>query len=121
VKFKIDENLPVETAEVLRDAGFDAATVWDEALAGSDDITIASRVRSEDRILVTLDLDFANIRAYPPEEHPGFIVLRLRRQDKENAVAVMNRVTLALRHRSPARELWIVEEDRIRFRQGRPS
>jgi predicted nuclease of predicted toxin-antitoxin system len=59
LKFKTDENLPVEAAAVLRDAGFDAETVWDEALAGSEDATIADRVRTEGRILVTADLDFA--------------------------------------------------------------
>lgn len=121
MRFKTDENLPVEAAAVFRDAGHDAETVWDQELAGKDDATIASRVRGEQRILVTADLDFANIRAYPPEDHPGLIVLRLKRQDKANAVAVMKRVALALDHRSPEGELWIVEEDRIRFRQGRSS
>jgi hypothetical protein len=31
---------------------------------------------------VTLDLDFANIRAYPPGKHAGIVVLRLKHQDK---------------------------------------
>ncbi|MBL8291485.1 MAG: DUF5615 family PIN-like protein [Bryobacterales bacterium] len=119
MRFKTDENLPVEAAAVFRDAGYDAETVWDEELAGKDDAAIASKVRTEQRILVTADLDFANIRAYPPEDHPGLIVLRLKQQDKVNAIAVLKRVALALGHRSPERELWIVEEDRIRIRQGR--
>jgi predicted nuclease of predicted toxin-antitoxin system len=66
VRFKIDENLPAEAAGILRGAGFDADTVEDEDLSRADDDTVAGRSRSEDRILVTLDLDFANIRAYPP-------------------------------------------------------
>ncbi|MBS1824201.1 MAG: DUF5615 family PIN-like protein [Acidobacteria bacterium] len=118
MKFKTDENLPAEAAAVLREAGFDAETVWDESLNGSDDGTISNRARSERRILVTMDLDFANIHAYPPEIYPGLIVLRLRSQDKLNVEAVMRRVVLALRLRSPREELWIVEEDRIRYRQG---
>jgi predicted nuclease of predicted toxin-antitoxin system len=65
VKFKIDENLPVEAAGTLRDAGFDAETIRDEDLSGADDEIVASMVRSEGRILLTLDLDFANIQAYP--------------------------------------------------------
>ena len=81
MKFKIDENLPAEAA-VLRGAGFGAATVGDEDLLGADDETIVGTSRSEDRILVTLDLDFANTRAYPPGEHAGIIVLRSKRQDK---------------------------------------
>jgi predicted nuclease of predicted toxin-antitoxin system len=71
VKFKIYENLPAEAAEILKSAGFDAHTVADEDLAGAHDETVAGASRSEDRILVTLDLDFANIRAYPPGEHAG--------------------------------------------------
>jgi len=118
VKFKTDENLPAEAAATLRASGFDAETVWDENLSGSDDQMIATRARNEGRILVTLDLDFANIQAYAPHEHPGIIVLRLKRQDKATVVAYMRRIAAALHRRSPGGELWIVENNRIRFRQG---
>jgi hypothetical protein len=67
--------------------GFDAGTVWDENLAGSDDDEIAERIRSEGRVLLTLNLNFANVREYPPDQYPGIIVLRLRTQDKETVVA----------------------------------
>jgi len=77
-------NLPVETASIFREQGFEAETVGDESLSGADDAAIANRVRVEIRILVTLDLDFSNIRAYPPEEYAGIIVLRLKTQDKPN-------------------------------------
>jgi len=118
VKFKTDENLPIEAASTLRQYGFDAETVWDESLSGADDRTIANRVREEGRILVTLDLDFANIHAYPPELYSGIIVLRLKGQDKETVVAYVRRVALVLGQRDPKGELWIVQRDRIRFRQG---
>ena len=78
MKFKTDENLPVEAAATLRNAGFDVETVPEENLSGLDDETIVARVRGEGRVLLTLDLDFANIRAYPPDQHPGIIVLRLK-------------------------------------------
>lgn len=81
MRFKIDENLPAEAAEILQGAGFVADTVGDENLSGTDDETLASTSRSEGRILVTLDLDFANIRAYPPGEHAGIIVLRVKHQN----------------------------------------
>jgi predicted nuclease of predicted toxin-antitoxin system len=119
VKFKIDENLPVETAEILKKSGFSADTVADEDLSGSDDEAVASRSRSEGRILVTLDLDFANIQAYPPGTHSEIIVFRLKRQDKATLLAYVRRLAAALPHRSPAGELWIVGGNRIRFRQGR--
>ena len=44
MKFKVDENLPVAAASLLREQGFEAVTVSDEALSGADDETIADRV-----------------------------------------------------------------------------
>ena len=116
MKLKIDENLPADCAVILRDAGLEADTVFDERLVGADDSVIASRSRAEDRILATLDLDFSNIRAYPPSQHAGIIVLRPKRQDKRIVLMLMGRLILALAHRAPTGELWIVEANRIRFR-----
>jgi predicted nuclease of predicted toxin-antitoxin system len=118
VKFKIDENLPAEAAEILRGGGFVADTVADEDLSGTDDETVANLSRLEGRILVTLDLDFANIRAYPPGEHAGIIVLRMKHQDKPTVLAHVRRLATVLANRNPAGELWIVDTNRIRFRQG---
>ena len=118
MKFKIDENLPAETAETLRQSGFVADTVAEEDLSGSDDETVVARSRTGDRILVTLDLDFANIRAYPPGAHSGIIVLRLKRQDKTTVLSYVRRLATALATRSPHGELWIVDGNRIRFRES---
>jgi predicted nuclease of predicted toxin-antitoxin system len=118
VKFKTDENLPIEAAATLRELGFEAETVWDEDLSGADERLIAARARTEGRILVTLDLDFANIYAYPPDQHAGIIVLRLKTQDKATVVSYLKRTAAAMDRRSPVGELCVVQEDRIRFRQG---
>ncbi len=116
MRLKIDENLPDECAEILRQGGFEADTVADERLSGADDAAIAVRSQIERRVLITLDLDFANIRAYPPAEYSGIIVVRSKRQDKHSVLALMQRIGLVLTNRDPAGELWIVEPDRIRFR-----
>lgn len=116
MRFKLDENLPAEAAGVLRDSGFGADTVGDERLSGAADEMVASASKAERRILVTLDLDFANIRAYPPGEHPGIIVLRVKHQDKPSVLGCVRRLAIALMLRDPAGELWIVEGNRIRFR-----
>jgi len=118
LKLKIDENLPSECAGILRGGGFEADTVADERLTGAEDSVIAVRSRAEGRVLITLDLDFANIRAYPPAEYAGIVVLRLKRQDKHAVLALVRRAALVLANRAPEGELWIVEPDRIRFRMG---
>ena len=41
MRFKFDENMPVEAAELFRNAGHDAATVLEQSLGGQPDPNIA--------------------------------------------------------------------------------
>jgi predicted nuclease of predicted toxin-antitoxin system len=66
MRFKIDENLHDDVADLLIKAGHDAKTVHDEGLRGCDDTLLAQHCIAEARVIVTLDLDFADIRAFPP-------------------------------------------------------
>ncbi|MEW6102587.1 MAG: DUF5615 family PIN-like protein [bacterium] len=116
MQFKIDENLPIEVAKLLVNAGYDAKTVKEQQLQGVEDSILAELCKSEHRILVTLDTDFSDIRAYPPEEFSGIIVLRLKTQAKHYIVKVMKGI-IPLIVREPLRQhLWIVEEIKIRIR-----
>jgi len=54
MKFKIDENLPIEVAEILVNAGHDAVTVWDEHLVGASDTAIAAACLEEKRLMIFL-------------------------------------------------------------------
>jgi len=116
MKFKVDENLPVELAEQLRAARHDALTVNDQGLKGSQDSDLARVCKSEERILVTLDTDFADLRLYPPEKHSGLLVLRLARQDKPHVLAVFRRILKVLAEEPIVGHLWVVDEVRIRIR-----
>ena len=84
MRFKVDENLPPFIAARLRNAGFDAMTVAEQSVSGMKDERLAPLCAKEDRILVTLDLGFGDIRAYPPGTSPGFIVFRLDGQDRSD-------------------------------------
>ena len=118
MRFKIDQNLPAESAILLHEAGFEADTVDDEKLSGADDSVISECARVDGRVLVTLDLGFADIRSYPPQEYPGIVVIRCKTQGKIILLAMLRRVLLLLRQRSPEGQLWVVEPDRVRFREG---
>lgn len=67
-------------------------------------------------MLVTLDLDFADIRRYPPIEYSGIIVLRPRCK----MIPAIERLTVQLvrllEGASPAGQLWIVDESHVRIR-----
>ena len=116
MRFKTDENLPEEFAEILRAAGWDALSVIEQQLGGNVDPQIAAICRSESRVLVTLDLGFGDIRTYPPSDYAGMIVLRPSSQDKRSVLAIANRLVMALRELPIDGELWVVDDRRIRIR-----
>lgn len=116
MRFKVDENLPVEVAELLREASHDAVTVLEQAMGGQSDLLVADVVRSEERALITLDLDFSNIRRFPPRQFHGLIVLRLTAHDKPRIVSVVKRLMPLLNEEDLRGKLWIVDEIAVRIR-----
>jgi len=115
LKFKVDENLPEAAARILRDAGFDAETVLNEELGGTSDTALASVCKEEGRALITLDLDFSDIRTYPPSEYPGFIVLRIHNHSILHVSAIMEKVVGLLQREKLAGTIWSVDERRVRI------
>jgi predicted nuclease of predicted toxin-antitoxin system len=113
---KIDENLHDDVAVLLAAAGHDAHTVHAEGLRGSGDPALAEHCRVEGRALVTLDLDFADIRAYPPADYAGFVVLRVGDQSRRHILNVMAQVVALLQRQSVKGRLWIVSEAGVRIR-----
>lgn len=116
MKFKIDENLPTEFAEILQECGYDAMTVYQQKLKGEKDPILLEICQQEGRILITLDLDFANIKNYPPEQFLGIIVFRVSRQDKPYLLSILQNIIPLFKQEKIKNHLWIVEEKRIRIR-----
>lgn len=117
MRIKVDENLPAQVIDVFCAGGHDTVSVFDQDLQGGSDESLASVCRTEGRVLVSLDLDFADIRTYPPSDYAGLVVLRLARQDLDYVVGVVRRLASVLSTQSPEKKLWIVEENRIRERE----
>ncbi len=114
--FKIDENLPVDRATLLIKAGHDAKTVNEQRLQGAEDTVLIDLCKRENRVLVTLDIDFSDIRAYPPQEFAGIIVLRVGSQSKQHIVKAFQRIIPLVGTEPLGKHLWIVEETVIRIR-----
>lgn len=116
MKFKLDENLPPSLAEMFAAAGHDAHSVVQQALGGQPDARVIEVCSREQRALVTLDLDFSNILAYPPAKFAGIIVLRLADQAHVTVEAAIRRALELLSKEPVTGTLWIVEDRRIRVR-----
>jgi predicted nuclease of predicted toxin-antitoxin system len=84
MKIKLDENLPLRLATILRELGHDVHTVQDERLIGHADNEIWKATQQESRFLVTQDLDFSDTRTFAPGTHHGLLLVRLHSMNRRN-------------------------------------
>ena len=62
MKLKLDENIPTSARARLAQLGHDVDTVLDENLGGTVDSEVWTAAQREQRLLVTQDLDFSDVR-----------------------------------------------------------
>jgi predicted nuclease of predicted toxin-antitoxin system len=77
MKLKLDENIPASAKRRLTEIGYDTDTVVDEKLGGRPDQEVWKAAQTEERFLVTQDLDFSDARRFAPGTHHGLLVVRL--------------------------------------------
>ena len=77
MKLKLDENIPASAGPRIAALGFDVHTVLGEGLGGRQDSDVWAAAQSEQRFLVTLDMDFSDSRRFAPGTHAGLLVVRL--------------------------------------------
>ena len=118
MKIKLDENIPEDAVTILTNAGHEAFTVIHQGMGGKSDSEIAAACKAESRVLITLDTDFASLRAHPPEAYPGSIVPRLENQATPHILSILARLLKPLGQKSPSDHLWIVDEYHMRIRPG---
>jgi len=116
-RLKLDENLSRHLQPVLAAQGHDVLTVADQGLLSKPDPVVAAAAVAEGRVLLTLDLEFADLRKYPPGRHPGVVLFRPR---SYGPLAVNAFVEAFMRETDlgdMAGCVVIVEPDRIRVRR----
>ena len=92
MKVKLDENVPAALKGMLEQQGHDTITVPQEGLAGRCDAAIWEAAQAEDRLLITMDLDFADIRRFSPGTHGGLLILRPPRHGRRSISALLKAV-----------------------------
>jgi len=115
IRIKLDENLGNRGAAMFRDAGYDVATVFQQGLTSTADRALIDVCRTEDRCLVTLDLDFSNPLLFNPAEFAGIAVLRpTARPTAEDLLRTVGVLIAGLSRSDIRGKLWTVERGRIR-------
>jgi hypothetical protein len=71
MRFLIDANLPRSIIELIASLGHEGEFARDTGLAAAPDSEIAARAETTGAALLTRDLDFSDIRRYPPALYYG--------------------------------------------------
>lgn len=119
MKIKLDENLPAALAALLRSANHDVSTVTQQRLSGASDASILEAAGAEERLVMTFDTDFADIRLYPVGTHAGIVVFRLEDQRWEVLKKPAERLIASGILERLHGGLAIVATERIRLRSGK--
>ena len=89
MRFLIDQNLSERLAELLRNAGHDAAHVRTLGLSRAPDAVILDRASAESRVLISGDTDFGALLATGHRREPSVILIRRERPRRPEAQATL--------------------------------
>ncbi len=118
MRFLLDANPPRAAVAIVEKFGHTAEFARDAGLGSAPDEVVAERARSTQAALITRDLDFADVRRYPPGDYHGIVILRLPDDAVATDIAaVLKRFLAESQFVSQLRiRLAIVDEARVRFR-----
>ena len=117
MRFKLDENLPFELADMFGESGHDAVTVLDQDLMGAMDSESCSDLHARGPNSRHVRFGFCGHPDYQPDAYPGLVVFRLDSQARDHVLEIGARLLKVLFGATLSGQLWIVEESSIRVRQ----
>lgn len=115
-----DENIYQEIVEQLRADGIDVRSVQEFGKAQAPDTEVIRLAQKEDRILLTFDRDFGDIR-YLPQLAPGVVLLRFRQTPIEEITDRVEEVLTDLGERGLRGFLTVITPLHVRRRPLAPS
>ncbi len=112
-----DVGISMSTVRILRQQGHDIVHLREEGLQRLPDSEIMEKARAEGRVVLTFDLDFADLLALGVSTSPSVVIFRLR---DETPALVNPRLLEVLNERTKELEkgaLIVVEDSRYRLRR----
>jgi predicted nuclease of predicted toxin-antitoxin system len=122
LRLLLDQNLSPETTRFLRDElKLDATDTREQGLQTADDQAIAEFAQRTERVVVTFNGDFGDVRDCPPENYPGVIRLRIHPQTIEILHPVLKQFFEKIAEVDLRGTLIVVDRRHYRIRRKRGS
>ena len=84
MKFLADMGISQSTVRWLRQLGYNAVHLREQGLQRLPDAEIVEKARTENRVILTCDLDFGALLAASGEKLPSVIIFRLENEKPDN-------------------------------------
>ena len=86
-----DMGISPVTVRYLSETGHDAVHLASQGLHRASDEDIVLKARREDRVILTVDLDFADLMAFSNEPKPSVIIFRMANKSPASINAAFDR------------------------------
>ena len=120
MKFFADHCAYSVTVKFLRGLGHTVKTAKEAGLEVADDTDILQHAKDTDAVLLTNDLDFANILLYPPASYLSIIVLKISKATTPQVHAVLQQMLNNIPSDQFSGALFVVDRNKYRVRRAPP-
>lgn len=117
MKCLADMGLALSTVHALRQRGHDVRHLSEEGLQRLPDPLILDKAGREERLVITCDLDFADLLALGAHTFPSVILVRLQNQTPASVIPRLLQVLTECREALTAGAIVTIEETRYRLRR----
>lgn len=114
----LDHNVPAKFVRLLTAWGYEASRLTEHVDADTDDVDVITLAQTLDAVLLTIDLDFANILEYPPANYAGILVMRYQAAAESAVIATLRQALNDLYRDELRGMLVIIEPIRYRIRKS---
>lgn len=117
MKFLVDMALSPKTAVYLHSIGYDTVHLYPLGKERATDEEIIQFAKEQDRIIISMDLDFGTILSSSKAIIPGVILFRIEYATVEKVNLYLQQVLNVLKPEQITNSLIIVDDVRIRLRK----
>jgi len=117
MKFLADMGVSQTVVENLRESGYDSIHLREESLQRLVDLEIVAKAKQENRVIITFDLDFANLLAESNSNLPSVIIFRIQNATPASVIPKLMKVIAECAENLNSGAIITVEDTRYRVRQ----
>jgi len=113
----LDHCVPSKFLHLVQSWGYDISPVKQYISPDSPDSAVIALAQQLDAVLLTVDMDFANILNYPPENYGGIIVMRYELSEEPALIVTLQSAFSDLYRDELRSAIVVVEPKRYRVRR----